>query len=127
MDEKKTLLVVDDTPANIALLSGLLRGQYRVKAATSGAKALAIAAGAAPPDLVILDVVMPEMDGFEVCRALRGDPATAAIPVIFLTGNTDEAERREALALGAVAYLSKPVDAEDLQARIAACLSGEAL
>jgi CheY-like chemotaxis protein len=115
---KKTVLVVDDTPANIQLVSGLLRERYKVKAATSGEKALKIARADPPPDLILLDVMMPEMDGHEVCRHLQNDPVTQAIPVIFLTGNDDEQERREGLALGAVDYISKPVDPADLEARV---------
>ena len=121
-ETKKTLLVVDDTPANIQLVVGVLRGQYKVKAATSGAKALEIAAATPAPDLIILDVMMPEMDGYEVCRRLREDPATAAIPVVFLTGNTDSAEREKGLALGASDYVTKPVDPDALQSCVAACL-----
>ncbi len=123
-DSKRTLLVVDDTPANIQLVVGILRGQYKVKAATNGPKALEIASTAPAPDLIILDVVMPEMDGYEVCRRLRDDPATAAIPIVFLTGNTDLAEREKGLALGASDYVTKPVDPDALQSCVEACLSG---
>jgi CheY-like chemotaxis protein len=115
---KKTVLVVDDTPANIQLLSGLLRDRYKVKVATSGEKALKIAATDPPPGLILLDVMMPEMDGLEVCRRLKSDPTTEAIPVVFVTGKDDAAERREGLALGAVDYLAKPVD----PARLEACV-----
>ena len=115
---RKTVLVVDDTPANIQLVSGLLRERYKVKAATSGEKALKIARVDPAPDLILLDVMMPEMDGYEVCRRLQGDPTTQAIPVIFLTGNDDEGERREGLALGAVDYITKPVEPADLDARV---------
>ena len=113
---RKTVLVVDDTPANIQLVSGLLRERYKVKVATSGEKALKIATADPPPGLILLDVMMPEMDGFEVCRRLKGDSVTTGIPVIFLTGKDDEGERREGLALGAVDYLSKPVDPAALDA-----------
>lgn len=121
-DSRKIVLVVDDTPANLQLVSSLLRGQYKIKAAKSGAKALEIAAAEPPPNLIILDVMMPEMDGYEVCRRLRDNPSTAAIPVIFLTGSSDESDRDKGLALGAAGYLSKPVDPQELQAQVAACV-----
>ena len=119
---KKVVLVVDDTPANLQLVTALLRGKYQVKAAKSGTRALQIAAADPPPDLVILDVMMPEMDGYEVCRRLQGDPATAAIPVIFLTGHPDESERERALVLGAAGYICKPVDPDELRAQVASCV-----
>ncbi len=100
MDEQRTLLMVDDTPVNIDLLRGLLRERYRVKAATSGETALKVAAAGTPPDLLLLDVMMPEMDGHEVCRRLKDDPATAAIPVLFVTGTAADAEGARGLALG---------------------------
>ena len=119
---KKTILIVDDTPANIDLLKGLLREGYKIKAATSGEKALAIAAKAPPPDLILLDVMMPDMDGHETCRRLKADPVTADIPVFFVTGRLDEAERVTGLALGALDYLLKPIDPEHLLERVAAVL-----
>jgi CheY-like chemotaxis protein len=122
MSEPKTILVVDDTPTNIHLLRGILHPQYQVKAATSGDKALKIAQKAPVPDLILLDVMMPEMDGHEVCRRLKADPVTAAIPVLFVTGQTDDAERAEALALGAVDCLSKPIEASLLLERVACAL-----
>jgi putative two-component system response regulator len=110
VDAQPVVLVVDDTPANIHLLSGILKGQYKVKAATSGEKALQIARKDPSPDMILLDVMMPEMDGYEVCRRLKGDPRTAAIPVVFVSGHVDERERNQGLSLGAVDYLGKPVD-----------------
>ncbi|GAB6041860.1 response regulator [Endothiovibrio diazotrophicus] len=121
-DDKPVVLVVDDTPANIDLIKGILQGRYKVKAATSGEKALTVAARAPGPDLILLDVMMPEMDGYEVCRRLKADPATAAIPVLFVTGHLDPAERDAGLALGALDYLSKPVVPERLLAGVAAAL-----
>ena len=84
----KTILIVDDTPANIAAALAILKDQYRTKVATSGAKALEHAGAADKPDLILLDVTMPEMDGYEVCARLKADPKTAAIPVVFLTART---------------------------------------
>jgi len=116
----KTVLVVDDAPANLQLVSGLLRGRYKVKVATSGEKALRIAAAEPAPDLILLDVMMPEMDGHEVCRRLKADPATQAIPVVFLTATIDDAERARGLELGAADYLAKPVDPVRLEASLEA-------
>ena len=123
---KKTVLIVDDTPANIDLLKGLLHEQYKIKAATSGEKALAIAAKSPPPDLILLDVMMPDLDGHATCRRLKADPLTAAIPVLFVTGRLDEAERATGLALGALDYLLKPIDPSRLLERVAAALDGRA-
>ncbi len=103
-----TVLLVDDEPTNIQALAHLLRGDYHIQVATGGAKALEIATGDTPPDLILLDIVMPEPDGYEVCRQLKADPRTQDIPVIFVTGrNTTEDEER-GLDLGAVDYITKP-------------------
>jgi len=110
----KTLLVVDDAPDNIQLLSGLLKERYKIKAATSGEKALVVARKTPPPDLILLDVMMPGMDGYEVCRQLQADALTRAIPVIFVTGHASEEEQQRGLAMGAAAYLSKPVAPPEL-------------
>ena len=117
-ETQKTILVVDDAPANIQLLSGILRGKYKVKAATGSEKALKIANGDPAPDLILLDVIMPDTDGYQVCRSLKDNPSTATIPVIFISGNLDETERSKGKAAGAVDYLGKPVDPDDLLARI---------
>ncbi|MFA5506109.1 MAG: response regulator, partial [Vulcanimicrobiota bacterium] len=87
---KQTILVVDDMPANIDVLVGLLSDKYRVKAARNGRKALSIARSENPPDLILMDVVMPEMDGYEACRRLKAESDTAAIPVIFVTSLADD-------------------------------------
>ena len=113
-EREKILLVVDDAPENIQLLSGLLKEKYKVKAATSGEKALLIAARSPVPDLVLLDVMMPGIDGHEVCRRLQADAVTRDIPVVFVSGHGSEQERQAGLQLGAVGYLSKPVDPEAL-------------
>ena len=86
--QAKSILVVDDTPENLQLMSELLLDSYRVKVASNGAKALRIAAGEPQPDLILLDIMMPEMDGYEVCRLLKLNPATADIPVVFLTAKS---------------------------------------
>ena len=110
----KTLLVVDDAPDNIQLLSGLLKEKYKIKAATSGEKALIVARKSPPPDLILLDVMMPGMDGYEVCRQLQADAATRAIPVVFVTGHATQEEQQRGLEMGAAAYLSKPVAPQEL-------------
>lgn len=115
--EKPAVLVVDDTPDNILLVSDLLRDDYTVKVATSGAKALQICRSH-PPDLVLLDIMMPGMDGFEVMRRLREDPATAGIPVIFLTALADVRHEEQGFALGAVDYITKPISPPTLLARV---------
>ena len=107
-DTRPLVLVVDDAPANLTLMSGLLRGEYRVRTADAGEKALAMVA-APLPDLILLDVMMPGMDGYEVCRRLKADPATAEIPVIFLTARSDAEDEERGLQLGAVDYITKPI------------------
>ncbi|HYD97029.1 MAG TPA: response regulator [Noviherbaspirillum sp.] len=119
---KPTILLVDDTPDNIALLSALLKERYRVKVATSGAKALQIASASPPPDLILLDVVMPEMDGHEACRRLKAAPHTAAIPVIFLTSRASEEDMQLGRALGAADYITKPISPPAVLERVAAQL-----
>ena len=93
--EKPTILIVDDTPANLSLLSDVLKSDYRTKAAVNGEKALKLAFSGTPPDLILLDIMMPGMDGYEVCRRLKANPATRSIPVIFVTAmNEVEDETR---------------------------------
>ena len=115
--EMNRILVVDDEPSNIQILAGLLQEHYIVNAATSGAKALELAT-TQQPDLILLDMVMPEMDGLEVCRALKADPASADIPVIFVTGMTDPENEERGLAAGAVDYIFKPVSPPVVRARV---------
>lgn len=118
-----TVLVVDDTPDNLKMISGLRKDFYRLKVANNGAKALEIAAGAAAPDLILLDVVMPGLDGYAVCARLKGDPRTMAIPVIFMTGRAEAEDRDRGLRLGAADFLTKPVDPTLLRERVAAALA----
>jgi putative two-component system response regulator len=115
---KKIILIVDDSADNIQLISGILKEQYKVKAATRGDKALTIAQKIPPPDFILLDVVMPEMDGYEVCQQLKNNSDTMNIPVVFITGNMSDEEQQKGLELGAEAYLGKPVDASKLLAII---------
>ena len=115
---KSTILVVDDTPDNITLLCSLLGEEYKNKVATNGVKALKIARAEPHPDLILLDIMMPEMDGYEVCRQLKADPATEHIPVIFLTAKTQEGDETKGFELGAVDYITKPIVPPILMARV---------
>ncbi|MBF0626599.1 MAG: response regulator [Magnetococcales bacterium] len=118
---RPVLLVVDDTPTNLALVAGLLEGQYQVKLATSGRKALEIARST-PLDLVLLDIMMPEMDGYEVCRQLKSDPATRSVPVIFLTAKIAVPDEERGFAVGAADFIHKPISPPILVARVQAQL-----
>lgn len=117
-DRVPRILVVDDHPANLAVLAAhLRRWRCAVTTASSGPEALA-AAHASPPDLVLLDILMPGMSGFEVCQALQADPATARIPVIFVTALTDVDSKVRAFDVGARDYITKAFDAAELAARV---------
>lgn len=118
LNSKPTILVVDDTPDNIDLLRAVLEDDYRTKIAVNGERALKIAAGGDQPDLILLDIMMPGMSGYDVCRALKADPATANIPVIFVTAMSEVADEQLGLALGAVDYITKPISAPLVLARI---------
>jgi putative two-component system response regulator len=113
-----TILAVDDAPMNLSLITGLLKSHYRVKVANSGEKALRIVHSDLPPDLVLLDVMMPDLDGIEVCRRLKGDPRTRHIPVIFLTAMSKSDDERIGLEAGAVDYITKPISPPILLARV---------
>ncbi|WP_367846643.1 two-component system response regulator [Rhodoferax sp. WC2427] len=116
--EKRTVLVVDDTPDNLSLMSSLLRTDYRVKLAPSGERALKIASADGKPDLILLDIMMPDMDGYEVLRRLRADPGTADIPVIFLTAMSATEDEKIGLDMGAVDYITKPISPATVMARV---------
>jgi sigma-B regulation protein RsbU (phosphoserine phosphatase) len=116
--QQKSILIVDDTPINIGVISGALKDTYKTKVATSGEKALAIANGSDKPDLILLDVMMPEMDGYEVCRRLKADPETREIPVIFLTGQTGTEDETMGFEVGAVDYIHKPFSEPVVKARV---------
>jgi serine phosphatase RsbU (regulator of sigma subunit) len=115
---KKTVLLVDDAPTNIRMVNAILRERYRVIVATNGPKALEMAADSPGPDLILLDVVMPEMDGYAVCKHLKSDASTRDIPVIFLTGQTEYADEARGFAAGAVDYIHKPFSAPLVAARV---------
>src|SRR5262249_26291964 len=109
--DRKLVLIVDDTPTNIAVVAGVLKDSFRTKVATNGEKALAIANDADKPDLILLDVTLPGMDGFEICRRLKANTSTRDIPVIFLTGKTDALDEVKGFEVGAVDYIHKPFPA----------------
>ena len=123
LQAKPTILVVDDTPDNIDLLCAVLEHDYRTKIAVNGERALKIARGEARPDLILLDIMMPGMSGYDVCKALKADPATRDIPVIFVTAMSEVADEQLGLSLGAVDYITKPVSAPIVLARIKTQLS----
>ena len=112
-NKRPTILIVDDTPTNLSLLSNLLKEHYRIRVANSGAKALELA-NASVPDLVILDIMMPEMDGYQTLKEIRNNSKLATIPVVALTAKALNADREKALATGADDFLSKPVEYEAL-------------
>ena len=115
---KPTILIVDDIPLNIKILGDSLKKEYRVRFATEGSKALMIAASDDPPDLILLDIVMPTMDGYEVCRRLKADRRTRNIPIIFITAKDQEEDETTGLELGAVDYITKPFSLPIVHARI---------
>lgn len=116
--DQPLVLVVDDTPENLELMSDLLLDSYRVKVASNGLGALRIAASDSPPDLILLDIMMPDMDGYEVCSALKHNPQTRDIPVIFLTAKTEQADEQRGFDLGAVDYITKPISPPLVLARV---------
>ena len=116
--KQRLVLVVDDDPTNITVISGVLKDSFRIKVATNGKQVLAMARAPDKLDLILLDVVMPEMDGFEVCRHLKANPATREIPVIFLTGVTDAENEEKGFEIGAVDYIHKPFSAPIVLARV---------
>jgi len=116
-DEQPSILVIDDTPGNLSLLNQLLREHYRVRLANSGPRGLELAA-MAPPDLVLLDIMMPDMDGYQVFQRLQSDPATRRIPVIFLTAKVGAEDEERGLAMGAVDFIHKPIAPSVVLARV---------
>lgn len=116
--QKQVILIVDDVPANIDVLSEILRPIYQVKVVTSGVMALKIARASAPPDLILLDIMMPGMDGYEVCRQLKINPSTRHIPVIFVSAMDEVHDETKGFELGAVDYIIKPVSPSIVKARV---------
>ncbi|WP_299693563.1 two-component system response regulator [uncultured Vibrio sp.] len=112
MTRKPIVLVVDDTPSNLDVLTAILKDPYQVKVAINGTIAMKIAKTMPQPDLILLDVMMPDIDGYEVCRQLKDQPNTAHIPIIFVTSKIELKDEVKGLALGAVDYLTKPITPE---------------
>ncbi|MFG6417180.1 HD-GYP domain-containing protein [Roseateles sp. DC23W] len=112
-----TILVVDDTPANLTLMAQVLKPEYRVQLAVSGIKALEICQRQ-PPDLIVLDVMMPELDGYEVCRRLKANPATRRVPVIFLTALTRPEDESNGFEAGGADFIHKPFNPATVLARV---------
>jgi phosphoserine phosphatase RsbU/P len=116
--EKKTVLVVDDAPANLQIVRSILKDDFKIRVATSGAKALDLVKIKPYPDLILLDVMMPDMDGYEVCAILKASPEANNIPVIFLTGKTETDDETKGFQVGAVDYIHKPFSPAVVKARV---------
>lgn len=117
--KRQTILVVDDAPENLEMLTSILKGDYTVKIATSGEKAIEIACNLdSQPDLILLDVMMPDMDGYEVCRQLKVSDLTRKIPVIFISALSESTDERRGFEVGGVDYITKPVNAPIVRARV---------
>ena len=115
---KQCILVVDDSPENIDLLSEVLRDNYRIRIATSGEKALKIVYSDEPPDLILLDIMMPGLSGLEICRRLKANPDRRRIPIIFVTAMTSVEDEQRGLETGAVDYITKPISPPIVKARV---------
>ncbi len=123
MDKKQTILIVDDTPENIDVLKGLIKREYKVRVALNGEDALKLVRSDNPPDLILLDIMMPGMDGYEVCRRLKNNNSTKEIPVIFITAKGDYKDEKMGLEIGAVDYITKPFNPAIVVARVKTHLS----
>ncbi len=113
-----TILIVDDEPTNVAILNAMLNSDYKIKVALSGTDAVKLAQAHPIPDLILLDVVMDDMDGFEVCQSLKANPQTQHIPVVFVTALNDVKRHRKGLELGAIDFFEKPFSAPLIKKRI---------
>jgi len=118
INTKEKILIVDDTPVNIRVLVEALKNDYKLSIATNGKVALNYAMADQPPDLVLLDIMMPELDGYEVCKRLKDQEKTKDIPIIFITAMSEERNETQGLELGAVDYIVKPINSKIVQARV---------
>ncbi len=118
MDKKNRILIVDDDQFNISVLTEILNNDYKIMTAESGGKALKAVAGPLPPDLILLDILMPEMDGYEVCEQIKADRSTAHIPIVFVTAVSEAMDAARAFEIGAVDYVTKPFNPVTVKARI---------
>lgn len=125
--EKSTILVVDDSPDNLSLISGLLKDLYKLKVANNGEKAIKIAQAENKPDLILLDVMMPGLSGYDVCQTLKSDPSTRDIPIIFLTAMTGAEDEKKGLELGGSDYITKPISPPIVLARVKTQLQNKAV
>jgi response regulator RpfG family c-di-GMP phosphodiesterase len=121
--QKQTILIVDDEPGNIKILNELLYSDYKIRVANNGEKALQIALSDEPPDLILLDIMMPGMDGYEVCRRLKEDIRTQKIPVIFVTGKVTAEDEVRGFEVGAIDYITKPFNPVVVKVRVATQLA----
>lgn len=121
--DRATVLVVDDTPENLQLMNGLLREHYRVRIANNGSSALELARQSPLPDLILLDIMMPNLDGYEVCRRLKHDPITQKIPIIFLSAKDQDSDQEVGFDCGCVDYITKPISPPLVLARVATHVS----
>lgn len=118
MNNNNVILIVDDTPMNIRILSEMLKDEYDIRIANNGQKALDIANSEQKPDLILLDIMMPDLDGYEVCRRLKNNPETSSIPIIFITAKNEIEDEVRGFSLGAVDYIIKPFNVQIAKARI---------
>lgn len=116
---KEKILIIDDAPENIDFLVGILKETYKLVAARSGEKALQLAQSENAPDLILLDIMLPDMDGIEVCRRLKSDTATENIPVLFITGKTDDEAIQQGFEVGGADFIAKPFHFHLVKSRIA--------
>jgi putative two-component system response regulator len=127
VSDRATILVVDDTPDNLALMSSLLKGSYKVRVANNGERALKFARATPRPDVILLDIMMPGLSGYDVIRVLKSDPETRHIPVIFLTSMSSAEDERLGLELGAADYITKPISPPIVLARVRTQLENKAV
>ncbi len=117
-EKKYTILVVDDEPTNVAVLNAMLRSTYKIKAALNGKDAIRLAEKHPQPDIILLDVIMEDMDGFEVCKALKSNNNTAHIPIVFVTALNEPKSDKKGIELGAIDFFNKPYSSHIILKRI---------